>query len=148
MVWNFQHLNSLSRALLSIRMIRHLPSDITARFNTKLSYIDWNSNTAHTSSKDPSKPSISTQFDLVIGCDGSWSKVRQEMARVERLNINQRYINHDYIELRMPPKKEADTTAQDKQVGQGEFLMETNYLHIWPRKEFMLIALPNKVRER
>ena len=70
------------------------------------------------------------------------------MARVERLNINQRYINHDYIELRMPPKKEADTIARDKQVGQGEFLMETNYLHIWPRKEFMLIALPNKVRER
>jgi kynurenine 3-monooxygenase len=25
-----------------------------------------------------------TPFDLVIGCDGSWSKVRSEMMRVER----------------------------------------------------------------
>ena len=25
-----------------------------------------------------------TAFDLVIGCDGSWSKVRSEMMRVER----------------------------------------------------------------
>ena len=24
-----------------------------------------------------------------------------------------------------------------------QFAMETNYLHIWPREEFMLIALPN-----
>lgn len=26
-----------------------------------------------------------TAFDLVIGCDGSWSKVRSAMMRVERL---------------------------------------------------------------
>jgi len=25
----------------------------------------------------------------------------------------------------------------------AQFAMETNYLHIWPREEFMLIALPN-----
>ena len=25
-----------------------------------------------------------TAFDLVVGCDGSWSKVRSEMMRVER----------------------------------------------------------------
>ncbi len=25
-----------------------------------------------------------TQFDVIIGCDGSWSKVRNEMMRVER----------------------------------------------------------------
>jgi len=24
-----------------------------------------------------------------------------------------------------------------------QFAMETNYLHIWPREEFMMIALPN-----
>jgi len=29
-----------------------------------------------------------TAFDLVIGCDGSWSKVRSEMMRVER------YVDH------------------------------------------------------
>jgi kynurenine 3-monooxygenase len=23
-------------------------------------------------------------FDLIVGCDGSWSKVRQEMMRVQR----------------------------------------------------------------
>ncbi|KAL3183690.1 hypothetical protein MRX96_033779 [Rhipicephalus microplus] len=42
------------------------------------------------------------------------------------------YIPHGYLELCIPPTKD------------GEFAMEVNYLHIWPRGEFMLIALPNQ----
>jgi hypothetical protein len=73
---------------------------------------------------------------------------------VERVDLAQRYIDHDYVELHMPPKSEREGDGergaggageQRKQVGEGEFLMEENYLHIWPREKFMLIALPNKV---
>ena len=52
--------------------------------------------------------------------------------RWERLNYRQKYIEHGYKELTMPP------TAS------GEYAIPTNYLHIWPRQEFMMIALPNK----
>lgn len=51
------------------------------------------------------------------------------------MNLTQEYINHDYLELSIP--------AGSK----GEFQLNPEHLHIWPRKEFMLIALPNDVRE-
>jgi kynurenine 3-monooxygenase len=94
-----------------------------------------------------------TRFDLVIGCDGSWSKVRSEMMRVERcvlgstrwavwltsrIDFSQSFIPHAYIELHMP----ADATKS------GGFAMDKNHLHIWPRHAFMLIGLPNKVRNK
>ena len=48
------------------------------------------------------------------------------------MNYQQEYIEHEYKELKIPP-------AAD-----GSFAMEKNYLHIWPRNEFMMIALPNQ----
>ena len=145
-----------------------MPAEIGLHFSTKLSHIDWTTRTAHAKPSKSDKnagesvqpnederdddkvhnPSVAGKtydFDLIIGCDGSWSKVRQEMMRVERVDLKQHFIDHDYVELHMPPKSEADERARSKQVGPGEFLMETNYLHIWPREKFMLIALPNKV---
>jgi len=53
------------------------------------------------------------------------------------MDYHQEYIPHEYIELKMP-------TGQDS-LGNPTFLLDRNYLHIWPRHAFMLIALPNKV---
>ncbi|KAK8865840.1 kynurenine 3-monooxygenase [Kwoniella newhampshirensis] len=75
-----------------------------------------------------------TAFDLVIGCDGSWSKVRTSMMRMDRLDFSQQFIPHAYIELHMP----ADPTKP------GGYAIDKNHLHIWPRHAFMLIGLPNK----
>jgi len=72
--------------------------------------------------------------DFIFGCDGAHSKVRRQMMRWGELNYSQQYIEHGYKELTMPP------TAS------GDFAMPTNYLHIWPRQEFMMIALPNDDR--
>ena len=69
--------------------------------------------------------------DFIFGCDGAHSSVRRQMMRWGRLNYNQEYIEHGYKELRMPPTHD------------GRFAMPENYLHIWPRNEFMMIALPN-----
>lgn len=70
--------------------------------------------------------------DLIIGTDGAYSEVRQRMQKLPRFNFSQYYIEHGYKELTIPP------TAD------GGFRMEKNALHIWPRGEFMLIALPNQ----
>ena len=43
-------------------------------------------------------------------------------------------LGHSYKELSIPPDKS------------GEFQLEPNALHIWPRGKFMLIALPNMDR--
>ena len=70
--------------------------------------------------------------DFIFGCDGAHSTVRRQMMRWGRLNYNQEYIDHGYKELTMPP------------TSSGDFALPQNYLHIWPRHEFMMIALPNQ----
>lgn len=68
---------------------------------------------------------------VIIGADGAYSALRMSMQKQIRFNYRQEYISHGYKELTIPP------TAQ------GEFAMDPNALHIWPRGKFMLIALPN-----
>ncbi|KAB1258859.1 Kynurenine 3-monooxygenase [Camelus dromedarius] len=68
--------------------------------------------------------------DLIVGCDGAYSTVRTHLMKKPRFDYSQQYIPHGYMELTIPPKY-------------GDFAMEPNYLHIWPRDTFMMIALPN-----
>jgi kynurenine 3-monooxygenase len=100
-----QCINSLPRPLLNLRLIQALPTDsdrMKLRFETKLDRIDWRRNIAYAKSKKGGKPGeereqgqdepsheskedkVEVAFDLIVGCDGSWSKVRQEMMKVER----------------------------------------------------------------
>lgn len=72
--------------------------------------------------------------DLVVGCDGAFSSVRRLFMKKPMFNFSQTYIEHGYMELRIPPTVD------------GEFAMPPNFLHIWPRGEFMMIALPNQDR--
>lgn len=71
------------------------------------------------------------ESDLILGTDGAFSAVRQSMQKTDRFNYSQEYIEHGYKELSIPP-------AED-----GSHQMEREALHIWPRGNFMLIALPN-----
>ena len=70
--------------------------------------------------------------DILIGADGAFSKVRAQMIR-EQFNYEQHYIPHGYKEL----------TMDCVEGHPGVHRMEKDYLHIWPRHQFMLIALPN-----
>jgi kynurenine 3-monooxygenase len=69
--------------------------------------------------------------DVIIGSDGAFSAVRAALQVSDRFEYSQHYIEHGYKELRIPPGD------------RGEFKLEKEALHIWPRESFMLIALPN-----
>jgi len=73
------------------------------------------------------------QSDLVIGADGAFSKVRRLMQELpqERISYSLDYMPQSYMELTI--------AANDD----GSHKLEKEALHIWPRKDFMLIALPN-----
>lgn len=71
------------------------------------------------------------QASLTIGCDGAYSAVRTAMMRLQRMDFSQEYIQHAYLELSILPG------------ANGDFSLDKEHLHIWPRQEFMLIALPN-----
>lgn len=67
----------------------------------------------------------------VIGADGAGSALRLALIQRLRVNYHQDYLPHGYKELTIPP-------AQN-----GGFQLQADALHIWPRHNFMLIALPN-----
>ncbi len=68
---------------------------------------------------------------LIFAADGAFSAVRYALQRTDRFNYAQQYIEHGYKELIIPAG------------ANGCYRMEPHALHIWPRKQFMLIALPN-----
>ena len=82
------------------------------------------------SSEEAKEKEVAASF--TFGCDGAFSTVRRQLMRWGRLDYSQEYIEHGYKELTMPPTEE------------GHYAMPCNYLHIWPRQEFMMIALPNQ----
>ncbi|MAO84593.1 MAG: kynurenine 3-monooxygenase [Myxococcales bacterium] len=71
------------------------------------------------------------QGRLVIGADGAFSAVRDQVMKQSQLSYDQTWIESGYVELSIPP------TAD------GDFAMDPAGLHIWPRQDYMLIALPN-----
>ena len=71
--------------------------------------------------------------DIVLAADGAGSEVRRSLAANGAISSHEALLDHGYKELSL--------AARD-----GEFALEPNALHIWPRGGFMLIALPNPDR--
>ncbi len=69
--------------------------------------------------------------DLLFGADGAFSALRESYTHMNRVNCQQMYLEYGYKELCILPGKN------------GEWVMEKNALHIWPRGKYMMIALPN-----
>ena len=69
--------------------------------------------------------------EVVIGCDGSASAMRSAMLKMNRFNFSQQYLDYGYKELTIPAAPG------------GKHALQRNALHIWPRGNYMLIALPN-----
>lgn len=71
-------------------------------------------------------------YSSVFGTDGSASALRQSILETEKSSAQEAVLDYGYKELTLPPS-----------LGTQRFQMEKNALHIWPRGQFMLIALPN-----
>jgi len=70
-------------------------------------------------------------YQVLIGTDGSASAIRAAILERTGGRLDEEPLGHGYKELSIPPAPG------------GGFRMEKNALHIWPRGEYMLIALPN-----
>lgn len=104
-------------------------SNITTHFEHRL--VDINFESATTIFKVRNDKELIVESDFVFGADGAHSKVRRLAHDVPRFSYSQSYMPQCYIELNIPANPD------------GSHKLEPNALHIWPRKKFMLIALPN-----
>ena len=126
-----QCIYSVSRGLLNKLLVEksELHSDVAYHFGHQCEDVDLTSARVVLRNKDDQQ--TEQKFDRVFGTDGAFSAVRQKMTRTDRFDFEQRYLTHGYKEIEMKPEPS------------GDFKMESDALHIWPRGEFMLMALPN-----
>ena len=77
---------------------------------------------------------VARPFRALIGADGAGSVLRGQIGKVLPLGERIDWLDHGYKELEIPPD------------AHGDFRIEPNALHIWPRGHYMCIALPNDER--
>jgi kynurenine 3-monooxygenase len=125
-----QFINSVSRGELNKKLMEMAESNgVHLHFGHKCDSIDWNRRKI---SFELDESERIADFELLFGADGAYSAVRlQHQLQHDRFQYSQFYIDFGYKELAIPPTAE------------GGFRMEKNALHIWPRGNYMLIALPN-----
>lgn len=126
---NGQAIYSISRTGLNTLLIDEAEAlGVHFHFGRKCSGIDFDKNVVYVEQNGHKKACSS---DLIIGTDGAFSMIRQHMQRTDRFDYSQYYIRHGYKELSIAP------------AATGTHAIEKHALHIWPRGNFMLIALPN-----
>jgi len=127
---NNEAIYSVSRGELNKKLMslaeRH---GVKIYFDHKCTKVDVAENILHFQTPDGDKRKV--QADLLFGADGAFSTLRSSYSHLDRVNASQVYLDHGYKELRIPPE-----------VG-CKMKTEKNALHIWPRRNFMMIALPN-----
>src|SRR5580658_9888479 len=68
---------------------------------------------------------------VIIGADGAFSTVREEMQRDQTADFYQEYLPEGYKELAITPD------------AVGNYQVDEKSLHVWPRGAMVLIAIPN-----
>jgi kynurenine 3-monooxygenase len=127
-----QAIYSVSRGGLNQRLLELADEfdNVNISFEMKCQDLNLETNTLTFDNRETGKEEQRT-FDRIFGTDGAFSSVRQRLQKTDRFNFSQFYLTHGYKELTIPPAEN------------GKHRIETEALHIWPRGEFMLIALPN-----
>jgi len=122
---------SISRAELNVALISAAEAQgARLHFQQRCTGIDGKTGTVRLRDEQTGEKTT-IESDLTIGCDGSASALRAEMLKQNCFNFSQEYLDYGYKELTIPASPE------------GKHLLEKNALHIWPRGNYMLIALPN-----
>ncbi|MCX7545412.1 FAD-dependent oxidoreductase [Marinicella gelatinilytica] len=103
---------------------------VTFYFEHSCDSIDFNGNRCQFSHRDVD---LHIDFDYLLACDGAGSMTRQQMQQNtdNATAFNSELLDHAYKELYLPPDKK------------GDFQLDKNALHVWPRDDYMMIGLPN-----
>jgi kynurenine 3-monooxygenase len=122
---------SISRGILNRKMI-NLAEEAGAEFffNQKIWDVTLKDATLHMGETERGIWE-EKKYDIVFGADGAFSRIRHRMQRQNMFNYSQEFLNMGYKELNIPANPN------------GTYKLDKNSFHIWPRGEYMLIALPN-----
>ncbi|MDQ6892349.1 MAG: FAD-dependent monooxygenase [Acidobacteriota bacterium] len=127
---------SVSRAGLNALLLdaAEATGKVSIRFGRTVCGVDFADRRVRFSDGEDPEPRTAP-YDVLIGTDGSASAVRAAILERTGGRLDEEPLGHGYKELSIP--------AAEGSGGGSRFRMERNALHIWPRGEYMLIALPN-----
>ena len=128
---NNESIFSISRGGLNKLMIDIAEKEgVVFKFETRIWDVDLDTATLYPGETENGSWTA-LPYDMVFGADGAFSRIRHRMQRQNRFNYKQFFLNTGYKELHIPANSD------------GTHKLDKNSFHIWPRGEFMLIALPN-----
>lgn len=127
-----QAIYSVSRGGLNEILVNHADKfqNVELNFNYRCEDIDLENKEIHFVNTTYEEERH-LKFDRVFATDGAFSAVRLRMQKTDRFDFSQHYLEHGYKELTIPAGKD------------GQHQLDKNALHIWPRGQYMLIALAN-----
>lgn len=129
-----EYINSISREGLTALLLDEAEKlqNISLFFEHQCQAVDIDKKQA-TFVSPMSRKTIKAEGEVIIGADGAGSSLRKsyELHPEFKIHVSQEFLSHGYKELHIPPTES------------GGFRTDKNALHIWPRGEFMCIALPN-----
>ncbi|MDG1374536.1 MAG: NAD(P)/FAD-dependent oxidoreductase [Flavobacteriaceae bacterium] len=129
-----ESINSISRELLTALLLDEAEAleNVTIEFNKRSTKVDFEAKIG-CFEDTISGEVFEVSADLIFGTDGAGSSLRKSYFEKRKFlfSFSQNYLTHGYKELTIQPTKS------------GEFKAFKNALHIWPRGDFMIIALPN-----
>ncbi|MFC6885493.1 FAD-dependent oxidoreductase [Actinomadura yumaensis] len=135
-------INSISRAELNGALLdtAEATPGVTLRFSQRVTGVDPAAGTitllenAPDANGEPGAEApdgdqgrtVTERADVVLAGDGAYSAIRRSLG----LDGDTDFLEHGYKELTVPPRD-------------GDFALDPDALHIWPRGSAMMIALPN-----
>jgi kynurenine 3-monooxygenase len=129
-----EYINSISRGGLNALLLDEAEKhdNVTIHFNKQCQSVDFEKTTALFQDYTTKKTFIE-DADCIIATDGAGSALRKSyyLGRKFLFSFSQNYLTHGYKELSILPTET------------GDYKTYKNALHIWPRGDFMVIALPN-----
>lgn len=126
---NNEAIYSVSRGELNKKLMTLAEEQgVKIHFEHRCTKVDVADNRLHIDKLDGSSTVV--EAELLFGADGAFSALRNSYSYMDRVDARHFYLKHGYKELAIPPVD-------------GKVQLEENGLHIWPRKNFMMIALPN-----
>jgi kynurenine 3-monooxygenase len=131
---DYEYINSISREELNSLLLTEAEKhdNVSIHFNKKCQSVNFEKTTAHFQDYT-TKDEFVEDADAIIATDGAGSALRKSyyLERKFLFSFSQNYLTHGYKELTILPSET------------GDYKTYKNALHIWPRGDFMVIALPN-----
>jgi kynurenine 3-monooxygenase len=122
-------INSISRAELNTALLEvaERSRGVCIRFGHRLRELDMATGNMWFETADVP---YRARADIVLAADGAYSAARRSVTFRQGFTFSQDYLQHGYKELTIPSRD-------------GDFALDPDALHIWPRGSSMMIALPN-----